>query len=192
MLNSTVTTSAAPVTATPVATPVATVKPKRVAKPATVKPVAVATATEAKPDPRLARAERISADRTAVAALYATFESNRVSVPVKALSAFKPQSTTAHPIARQPSIRQAAAIAAAFSAAGGKLIDGKSAPRVFDLNGVRSCIENGVLRDAVSSGLIRVSGDTPETEKLTLAPKASAAIAGLIGASAIKAGKLAA
>lgn len=170
---------------------VAADKPKRTRAAKPVAPVAVETATEAKPDPRVARAERIAADRTAVSALYATFEANRVSVPVKALSAFKPLATTAHPIARNPSARQAAAIAAAFSASGLKLIDGKAAPRVFDLNGVRSCVENGVLRDAVSSGLVSVTGDTPETESIKLAPKASAAIAGLIGAAAIKAGKLA-
>jgi hypothetical protein len=155
-------------------------------------PVAVENVTEATPDPRVARAERIAADRSAVAALYATFEAQRASVPVKALSAFKPSATTAHPIARNPSQRQAAAIAVAFAAAGLKLIDGTAAPRVFDVNGVRSCIENGVLRDAVSSGLVTVSGDTPETETIKLAPKASAAIAGLIGSAAIKAGKLAA
>lgn len=189
-------TTTAPVAAStvaPVAAATVAVKPTKAAKPAKpAKPVAVAAAVEAKPDPRVERAARISADRTAVSALYAIFEASRVSVPVKALSAFKPLATTAHPIARNPSTRQAAAIAAAFSASGLKLVDGKSAPRVFELNGVRSCIENGVLRDAVSSGLITVSGDTPETEKLKLSPKASAAIAGLIGATAIKAGKLAA
>lgn len=165
-------------------------KPKRVAKPKANKPapVAAATVTEATPDPRVARAERIAADRSAVSALYATFEAARVSVPVKALSAFKPQATTAHPISRNPSVRQAAAIAAAFSASGIKLIDGAKAPRVFDLDGVRSCVENGVLRDAVSSGLCRVAGDTPEAEFITV-PKA-AAIVSLIGERAAKAGKL--
>jgi hypothetical protein len=181
--------NAGPATPAVAEKPAATAKPKRVAKP---KPVAVETVAEAKPDPRVARAERIAADRANVSALYATFEASRVSVPVKALSAFKPLATTAHPIARNPSQRQAAAIATAFAASGLKLIDGKSAPRVFEINGVRSCIENGVLRDAVSSGLVTVSGDTPETETIKLAPKASAAIAGLIGAAAIKAGKLAA
>jgi len=190
---STINTAAAASTVAPVAAATVAVKPTKAAKPVKpAKPVAVAAAVESKPDPRVERATRIAADRTAVSALYATFEAARVSVPVKALSAFKPLATTAHPIARNPSTRQAAAIAAAFSASGLKLVDGKSAPRVFELNGVRSCIENGVLRDAVSSGLITVTGDTPETEKLTLRPKASAAIAGLIGATAIKAGKLAA
>ena len=170
-----------------------TAKPAKPSKPAAAakpgkpaKPVATAAATEAKPDPRLARAERVSADRSVVSALYATFEANRVSVPVKALSAFKPLATTAHPISRNPSVRQAAAIVAAFVASGIKLSDGASAPRVFEINGVRSCIENGVLRDAVSSGLVRVSGNTPETEKLTIPAKQAAALAGLVGERAFK------
>jgi len=158
--------------------------------PAIIPAIEAATVIEAKPDPRVARAERIAADRTVTNALYATFEANRVSVPVKPLSAFKPATSTAHPIARNPSARQAAAIATAFSANGLKLIDGTSAARVFELNGVRSCIENGALRDAISSGLVTVSGDTPETETITLCAKASASIAGLIGSSAIKAGNL--
>lgn len=184
-------TAAATVAKSNIAAPV-TVKPAKPSKPAAAKPgkpakpVAAATATEAKPDPRLARAERVSADRSVVSALYATFEANRVSVPVKALSAFKPLATTAHPIARNPSVRQAAAIVAAFVASGIKLTDGASAPRVFEINGVRSCIENGVLRDAVSSGLVRVSGNTPETEKLTIPAKQAAALAGLVGERAFK------
>lgn len=182
-------TAAPTVAKSNIAAPVTVKQPRKpaAAKPAKpAKPVATAASTEAKPDPRLARAERVSADRTTVAALYATFEANRVSVPVKALSAFKPLATTAHPIARNPSVRQAAAIVAAFVASGTKLIDGASAPRVFEINGVRSCIENGVLRDAVSSGLVRVSGNTPETERLTIPAKQAAALAGLVGERAFK------
>lgn len=165
---------------------------KRAAKPGNKrgKPVNANAATEAKPDPRVARAERIAADRSAVAALYRAFEANRASIPVKPLSAFKPVATTAHSVMRNPSVRQAAAIAVAFSAAGVKLADGASAPRVFDLDGKRVCVENGVLRDAVSSGLIRVSGASPETEKLTIANGKRAAILGLIGERIAKAGKL--
>lgn len=154
------------------------------------KPVSAASTTEAKPDPRVARAERIAADRTAVSALYAAFEANRASVPVKPLSAFKPVATTAHPIARNPSTRQAAAIAIAFAAAGKQLKPGTSVARVFEYDGRRCAIENGVLRDAVSSGLVSVAGDTPETERITLAAKADRAIIGLIGERAAKAGKL--
>jgi len=160
-------------------------------KPTAAKPGKATAKAEAKPDPRAERATRIAAERADVHALYAHFETNRVSVPVKPLAAFKPETTTAHPIKRNPSARQAAAIAVAFSAAGRKLSDGATAPRVFEHNGKRTCIENGALRDAVSSGLITVSGDSPETELLRIAPKATAIITGLIGARAIKAGKLA-
>ena len=167
----------------------------KLAKPSKAKPNGkrskpVAATTEAKPDPRAAKAERIAADRTAVAALYAAFEANRASIPVKPLSAFKPVSTTAHPIARNPSTRQAAAIAIAFAAAGKQLKPGTSVARVFEFDGRRCAIENGVLRDAVSSGLVSVAGDTPETERITLAAKADRAIVGLIGERAAKAGKL--
>ena len=149
------------------------------------------TATEAKPDERVLRAERIAADRKAVAALYAGFELNRASVPVKAISAFKLAATTAHPIARNVSIRQCAAIAVAFAAAGRKLSSGARAPRTFEINGVPSAIENGVLRDAVSSGLVTVAGDTPETETLTLTKSATAAIISHLGSGLLdKAGIL--
>lgn len=169
------------------------VKPAKAAKPAkhrAAKPVKAAAVTEAKPDPRAERATRIAADRKHVAALYATFESNRASVPVKALSAFKLSASTAHPIARNPSMRQAAAIAVAFAANGKKLASGGTVNRVFEIDGVRSAIENGAMRDAISAGLITVSGDSPETEKLTVSSKAATAIAGLIGPKAMRAGNL--
>lgn len=177
------------------ATKPATDKPTTEAKP--VKPAngkrpakQAAAITPAKPDPRAAKAERIAVDRNAVAKLYTSFEANRDSIPVKPLSAFKPSTTTAHPIARNPSTRQAAAISLAFAAAGKKLSAGTSVPRVFEINGIRSCIENGVLRDAVSSGLCTVSGDSPETETIRLAAKADKAIIGLIGERIARAGKL--
>lgn len=157
-------------------------KRKPAAKPSGKRPAKQAKPeTEAKPDPRAAKAERVAADRGEIATLYAAFESIRASVPVKPLSAFKLASTTAHPIARNPSMRQAAAIAVAFSAAKKHLKPGTSVPRVFEYNGVRSAIENGVLRDAVSSGLITVSGDSPESESIRLAPKADKIVLGLIG-----------
>lgn len=143
-------------------------------------------ATEAKPDPRAARAERIAADRADVAKLYAGFEATRQSVPVKALSAFKLASTTAHPIARNVSQRQCAALAVAFAVANKKLATGATAPRVFDLNGKPAAIENGVLRDAVSSGLCTVSGDTPESEIIKLSKTAAAAIAAQLGSAILK------
>lgn len=165
-------------------------KRKAVAKPGTTEAVANPE-TEAKPDPRVARAERLAAERTDIAALYASFEANRVSVPVKTLSAFKPETSTAHPIARNPSARQAAAICVALAAANAKLADGAQAARVFERNGVRVCIENGVMRDAIASGLISVSGSSPETEIITVRAKQAAVISGLIGATTLKLAKLA-
>lgn len=153
--------------------------------------VTPAAATEAKPDPRAARAERIAADRAAVATLYATFESNRLSVPVKPLSAFKLAATTAHPIARNVSQRQCAALAVAFAAAGTKLAHNATAKRVFEFDGKPVAIENGVLRDAVSSGLCTVSGDTPESEIIKLSKTAPASISGQLGATLLKHAKLA-
>lgn len=148
------------------------------------------TATEATPDARVLRAERIAADRAAVRALYSNFEQLRASVPVKPLSAFKLQTTTAHPITRGATNRQAYAIAVAFAAAGVKLADGASAPRVFEIDGRPSAIENGVLRDAVSAGLITVTGATPEAEILTIADKRNATLRGLLGAALCKAARI--
>lgn len=161
--------------------PATTAKPgKRTAKPA----------NEASPDKRAERAERIGADRLAVAALYAGFELNRDSVPVKALSAFKPVSSKPNANGRNPSRRQAAAICAALSASGLKLRDGVSFPRVFDVAGVRSCIENGAAGDMLASGLVTVTGTSPETERFTVRAKQAATISGLIGDKLLKAGKL--
>lgn len=145
------------------------------------------TATEAKPDPRAERAARIAADRAAVAKLYATFERNRLSVPVKPLSAFKLSATTAHPIARNVSQRQCAALAVAFTAAGIQLAAGAKAARVFTLDDKPVAIENGVLRDAISSGLCTVTGETPESEIITLSKTAPASITGQLGAPLLKA-----
>lgn len=137
-------------------------------------------------DARVLRAERIAADRTAVNALYADFEANRLSVPVKALSAFKLETSKAHPVARNPSPRQAAALCAGLTANAVALADGARFPRVFEINGVNSAIENGVLRDAIASGLITVSGASPEAEIIRIAKNGAAKIAGQIGATIVK------
>lgn len=137
-------------------------------------------------DARVLRAERVAADRKAVAALYADFESNRLSVPVKALSAFKLETSKAHPVARNPSPRQAAALCAGLTANAVALADGARFPRVFEINGVNSAIENGVLRDAIASGLITVSGASPEAEIIRIAKNGAAKIAGQIGATIVK------
>jgi hypothetical protein len=144
------------------------------------------TATEATPDERVLKAARIAADRATVRKLYSAFEANRLSVPVKALSSFKLATSTAHPITRNPSTRQAAAICVALAAAGVKLADGARAPRVFEFDGVNSAIENGVMRDAISSGLITVSGASPEAETIRVAKHGAAKLSALLGATLLK------
>jgi hypothetical protein len=169
----------------------ATSKPSKPGKAAS-KPAPVSAATEAKPDPRAAKAVRVTAEREAVAALFSAFDAIALSIPVKPLSAFKLAPSAAHTIMRNPSLRQAAAIAVLFAAhkPSAKLADGATAPRVFEFDGARYAAENGVLADAISSGLITVSGASPETETVKLAKNAAATITGLIGAT--KLGKLAA
>jgi hypothetical protein len=144
------------------------------------------TATEAQPDERVVKAERVAADRAAIKALYSAFDANRLSVPVKTLAAFKLAPSTCHPIARNPSARQAAAIALAFAGNGKKLRDGATVNRVFEIDGKSTAIENGAMRDAISSGLITVSGDSPEAERLTLSKRATKAIIALIGETTLR------
>lgn len=169
------------------------VKAKRVRKSAkpenAVAQIDVSTANEAKPDPRAARSERIAAERTTIGTFFSAYGS-AASVPVKSVTAFKLSPTTVHPIARRPSERQCAAICAAFAAAGAKLETGATAPRIFNIDGVNSAIENGVLRDITSSGLATVSGASPESEIIKLSNKAVAIITGLIGEKTLKAAKL--
>ena len=157
---------------------------------ATGETVDTSAAIEATPDERVLKAERIAADRAAIRAVYSAIEANRASVPVKALSAFKLAASTVHPVSRNPSIRQAAAIAVAFAAAGVKLADGAKASRTFEIDGVPSAIENGVMRDMLSSGLIHVSGATPETETLKLAKNATKAVTALLGSKLLSAAGL--
>lgn len=154
---------------------------------ATTEAPATETIVAASADKRAERIALIAADRATVAAIYDTFEMHRASVPVKALSAkFKPEAITAHPIARNISARQCAAIAFAFAASGVKLSDGTTVSRTFEIDGRPFAIENGVLRDAVSSGLLAsASADT-----LTLAPKASRAITAQLGETLLKAANI--
>lgn len=163
---------------------------KRNAKPAAKAAKPAKPGKPADPPAIDGRAVRIAAERADATAFFRAF-GNAASVPVKPLSAFKPVASSRHPNERGVSVRQCAAIAAAFAGAGAKLADGKSAPRVFEHNGIRHCIENGVMRDAISSGLITVSGTSPETEKLTLARNAATRIVGMLGERVIKAAKLA-
>lgn len=164
------------------------------AKPAAAKPgkpaskPAAPVAAEAKPEATPAnveRAARIAADRSAVRAFYSALESNRASVPVKPLSAFKPAPSSRHPIDRNPSTRQAAAIAAAFIGSGSKLAAGASASRAFERDGMRVCIENGAMRDMLASGLVTVSGNGAD-ETLTLTKAGATYVPATLGEKLLK------
>lgn len=143
-----------------------------------------------KPDKPAEPAHDVAAERSKARELHAAFEANRLSVPVKTLAAFKLQPAKCHAIARKPSVRQAAAIAVAFSAAKTKLADGASAARVFQLDNATFAIENGCISDAISSGLISVTG-TGRDEKIVLGKNAAKTIIGLIGEKLAKAGGIA-
>lgn len=198
-----------PAPATTEAKPEAAAKPsiavkRRSAKPVKAKPGKPATKAANKPakrsaatttpatdaDKRAANAERVAADRATVTGLYRHFASLGASIPVKPVRGFKLETTTAHPIERRPSVRQAAAICAAFAASGRKLSAGGKAPRCFPVNDVPSAVENGVLRDAVSSGMLTVAGESPEAETLTLTKAGLAFISANIGEPTLKRHKL--
>ena len=133
-------------------------------------------ATEAKPDQHAARKAVIAADRAAVAALYAGFNSAAVSVPVKPVSGFKPVSATPHANARRPTVRQSAAIATMLAASGNKLADGSTFPRIAEIDGLNVAIENGCAADMLRAGLVSVSGDNPADEIFTILPKQAAIV----------------
>lgn len=150
------------------------------------------TATEAKPDQSAARKAVIAANRAAVSELYAGFNSVAVSVPIKALSAFKPSAATPHANARKPSIRQSAAIATMLAASGNKLADGATFPRIAEIDGVTFAIENGCAADMLRAGLVSVAGDNPADEIFTVLPKQAAIVVShLSGKLLRKAGVLA-
>lgn len=168
-------------------------KPGKPATKAANKPAkrTAATSTPATDaDKRAANAERVAADRATVTALYRHFASLGASIPVKPVRGFKLETSTVHPTERRPSVRQAAAICAAFAASGRKLSAGGKAPRCFTVNDVPSAVENGVLRDAISSGMLTVAGESPEAETLTLTKSGFAYIAANIGEKTLKQHKL--
>lgn len=139
-------------------------------------PADAPAATEAKPDQHAARKAVIAADRAAVAALYAGFNSAAVSVPVKPISGFKPVSATPHANARRPTVRQSAAIATMLAASGNKLADGATFPRIAEIDGLTVAIENGCAADMLRAGLVSVSGDNPADETFTILPKQAAIV----------------
>lgn len=138
-----------------------------------------ATAAAAKPDSGEKQARRV-ADRQTVNGLYAAFESQRLSIPVKPVSSYRAKPAVPHPMPRNFSKRQFAALAVAASASGTKLATGAAIPRYFTARGIASVIENGCTSDIIASGLAKASG-SGTAEKLTVSAAGYAAIVSTLG-----------
>jgi len=101
-------------------------------------------------------ADIIAEQRATANAVFGQLAAN-VSVPVKPLTAYRKTykaDVKAHAIARRPTPRQAAAIAVAQAASGKQLRDKATFARKFDMRGATYAIENGVLSDAIASGIV--------------------------------------
>ena len=144
---------------------------------ATGKPAAVAK--PAKPD-QAAKNERRIADRRTVNGLYVAFEADRLSIPVKPISSYKAKPATPHPMPRNFSKRQFAALAVAASASGVKLAAGATIPRYFTARDIASVIENGCTADILASGLAKATG-SGAAEKLTISKAGYDAIVASLG-----------
>lgn len=91
-------------------------------------------------------------------------EAGRLSIPVKPLSSYRPKQAKCHPMPRNYSERQAAALVASAIGSGAVLIPGVKLPRYFKFNDVPSVIENGCASDLIASGFVNLAGDgTGET-----------------------------
>jgi hypothetical protein len=120
--------------------------------------LALIPATDNATDTR-SRAERVAAERIAAGILHRALDSERRSVPVKTISAFKRENLLANRPSGSiaPSVRQCAALAVAIIAAGKRIDTTHGAavtfPRTFTTDAGTFCIENGAGRDCIVSGL---------------------------------------
>lgn len=77
------------------------------------------------------------------------------SVPIKPLAQIaRVLPTTPHPNRRSPTVRCAYALIASASATGSRFVADVSIPRMFEYQGVRAIIENGVARDLLKAGMV--------------------------------------
>ena len=99
------------------------------------------------------------------------------SVPIKQLGSLRAEPLIAHPDPRRPTARQAAALAASAISSRTEIASAVRLPRVFEIEGHRFIIENGVGKDILKSGMATVIPQTsPEEELLELTPLGIAAI----------------
>lgn len=92
------------------------------------------------------------------------------SVPIKPLGERRLEPLSPHPIPRQPSARQAAAIVALAIGNKAILAPGLELNRRFRLDEIEVVLENGVGRDLLKSGMLKVSSGTAGAEILKLTP----------------------
>lgn len=104
------------------------------------------------------------------------------SVVLKPTSQFTIRPTLPHPSSRNPTLRQAVALAASCSASGQILQDKTIIPRVVTIENVDAFVENGVSCDIAKSKLASlISAAAPEDECFLLNTAQSAKIIELIG-----------
>lgn len=102
--------------------------------------------------------------RSAVNAFFNRIGVRVGSVPIKPLGERRLEPLTAHPRPRQPSARQAAALAAVAIGNSAILRPGCRLRRVFELEDGLAVLENGVGRDMLKSGMIRIVEASPGAE----------------------------
>ncbi len=103
------------------------------------------------------------------------------SVPIKPLGERRLEPLTPHPNPRQPSARQAAALAAVVIGNSAILRPGCLLRRVFDLEDGPAVLENGVGRDMLRSGMIEIAEAIPGAEVLEVTDIGYRATLGFVG-----------
>ncbi|MEM1086388.1 MAG: GIY-YIG nuclease family protein [Pseudomonadota bacterium] len=104
------------------------------------------------------------------------------SVVLKPRSQFTIKPTPPHPNPRQPTLRQAVALAAACSASGSVLEDGVCIPRVVLVEGVEAFVENGVSCDIIKSEMANlIASDLAEDEYFELNRSQCTKVVELVG-----------
>lgn len=105
------------------------------------------------------------------------------SVVLKPLSRFRPRPTeTFMKNSREPTARQAIALAASAAANGIPLLTTARIPRTVVIDDVAAFVENGVSRDIVTSGMAAIyPAMRPEEEVFILDERQTKAVVGFIG-----------
>ncbi len=111
------------------------------------------------------------------------------SVPIKPIGQIsRILPTTPHPNKRSPTARCAYALVASATAHGLQFRDGVRVPRAFFYEGVEGIIENGVARDMLKAGMVKlISSDNAKDEKFELDKNQCSILELLVGAEHLSA-----